>query len=238
MRGENDDGQNLREYAARRSFSPLTSCMSHYMSSGQSMKQCGGRKTERGAAACALARFAWRRVMSEVLLAAVWCDDEFLCYAATALLADREFILAAVQRNALCLGHASAELQADREVVLAAVKKDHNAVAFAAPELLEAERKLVMEAVHQDTTYHFGKYTPLRADVYVILHAVETSAKESKEYWRCHPEHDVDFPSKMWMLCVHFVGLSALIVTDVVGSFGKAITNVVGSFAKAFTNKA
>jgi hypothetical protein len=36
--------------------------------------------------------------MSEVLLAAVWYDEEFLSYAATALRADREFILAAVQR--------------------------------------------------------------------------------------------------------------------------------------------
>ena len=94
---------------------------------------------ERGAAACALARFAWRRVMSEVLLAAVWYDEEFLSYAATALRADREFILAAVQRNALCLGYASTELRADREVVLAAVKKDHQpprSHLCAAPELL------------------------------------------------------------------------------------------------------
>ena len=201
------------------------------------MAQSSGRKTERGAAACALARFAWRRVMSEVLLAAVWCDAAFLSYAATALLADREFILAAVQRNGLCLVYASTELCADREVVLAAVKKDHHAVACAAPELLEAERKLVMEAENQDITY-LGKYTPLRADAYVILHAMETSAKESKEYWLRHPEHDVDFPTKMRMLCVHIVGHSALAITDVVGSFGKAITNVVGSFAKAFTNKA
>ena len=62
--------------------------------------------------------------------------------------------------------------------------------ACAAPELLEAERELVMEALHQDTTCHFGKYTPLRADAYVILHAMETSAKsakESKEYWLRHP---------------------------------------------------
>ena len=219
------------------------------------MVQSRGRKTERGAAACALARFAWRRVVSEVLLAAVWCDEAFLLYAATALLADREFILAAVQRNASCLVYASTELCADREVVLAAVKKNHNAVACAAPELLEAERELVMEALHQDTTCHFGKYTPLRADAYVILHAMETSAKsakESKEYWLRHPEHDDNFPTKMRMLCVHivgmlcgalclsgcFVGHSALAITDVVGSFGKAITNVVGSFAKAFTNKA
>ena len=209
------------------------------MSTGLSMKQCGGRKTERGAAACALARFAWRRVMSEVLLAAVWCDEEFLSYAATALRADREFILAAVQRNASCLVYASTELCADREVVLAAVKKNHNAVACAAPELLEAERELVMEAVHQDTTYHFGKYTPLRADAYVILHAMETSAKESKEYWLRHQgEHDDNFPTKMRMLCVDIVGIAALAITAVVGSFGKAITNVVGSFAKAFTNKA
>lgn len=165
------------------------------------MMQSRGRKIERGAGACALARFAWRRVMSEVLLAAVWCDEAFLSYAATALRADREFILAAVQRNALCLMHASTELRADREVVLAAVKKDHHAVTMAAPELLEAERELVMEAVDLDTTSTYQKYTPLRADVYVILNAMDTHAKESKEYWLRHPEHDDDFPTKMWELC-------------------------------------
>ena len=152
--------------------------------------------------------------MSEVLLAAVWCDEAFLSYAATALRADREFILAAVQRNALCLMHASTELRADREVVLAAVKKDHHAVTMAAPELLEAERELVMEAVHQDTTYL--EYAPLRADVYVILNAMETSARESKEYWLRHPEHDVDFPTKMWELWRVFAGDA---ITDIVGSF-------------------
>ena len=181
------------------------------------MVQSRGRKTERGAAACALARFAWRRVMSEVLLAAVWCDEAFLFYAATALLADREFILAAVQRNASCLVYASTELCADREVVLAAVKKDHHAVACAAPELLEAERELVMEAVHQDTTYL--EYAPLRADVYVILNAMETSAKEREEYWLRHPEgklHDDNFPTKMWVLWRVFAGDA---ITDIVGSF-------------------
>ena len=72
---------------------------------------------------------------------------------------------------------------------------------------MEAERELVMEAVHQDTTYL--KYTPLRADVYVILDAMETHARESKDYRRrareredaCYPEHDFDFPTKMSMLC-------------------------------------
>ena len=73
---------------------------------------------------------------------------------------------------------------------------------------MEAERELVMEAVHQDTTYL--KYTPLRADVYVILDAMETHARESKDYRRrareredaCScPEHDFDFPTKMSMLC-------------------------------------
>jgi hypothetical protein len=56
---------------------------------------------------------------------------------------------------------------------------------------VEAERELVMEAVHQDTTYL--KYAPLRADVYVILDAMETHARESKDYrrrarerWRTH----------------------------------------------------
>ena len=64
---------------------------------------------------------------------------------------------------------------------------------------MEAERELVMEAVHQDTTYL--KYTPLRADVYVILDAMETHARESKDYRRrareredaCYPEHDFGY---------------------------------------------
>ena len=53
------------------------------------------------------------------------------------------------------------------------------------------------------------KYAPLRADVYVILDAMETHARESKDYRRrareredaCCPEHDFDFPIKMSMLC-------------------------------------
>ena len=120
-----------------------------------------------GAAACALTRFAWRRVMSrapslqlsadsDVMLAAVRCDASFLKYAATTLRADREFILAAVQRNASCLRHASTELRADREVILAALKKGgchaaRHVAKFAAAELLAAELELVLEAVHQDT---------------------------------------------------------------------------------------
>ena len=143
-----------------------------------------------GAAACALTRFAWRRVMSrapslqlsadaDVMLAAVRCDASFLKYAATALRADREFILAAVQQDASCLRYASVELRADREVVLAAVKKDRHALEFAAPALLKAERKLVSAAVHQDTTYL--KYAPLRADVYVILDAMQMRRRERED---------------------------------------------------------
>ena len=132
------------------------------------MMQCGGRKTERGAAACALARFAWRRVMSEVLLAAVWYDEEFLSYAATALRADREFILAAVQRNALCLGYASTELRADREVVLAAVKKDHHAVTCV-PRLSccgGGARARDGSSASRHSLPQVSYYAPLRADVY------------------------------------------------------------------------
>ena len=149
-----------------------------------------GRETEMGAAACALTRFAWRRVMSrapslqlsadaDVMLAAVRCDASLLKYAATALRADREFILAAVQQDASCLRYASTELRADREVVLAAVKKDRHALEFAAPALLKAERKLVSAAVHQDTTYL--KYAPLRADVYVILDAMQMRRRERED---------------------------------------------------------
>ena len=96
----------------------------------------GRREVERprGEAACALAQFAWRRVVSRasslklsadraVMLAAVRCDPALLRYAAPKLLADRQIILAAVRQDASYLKYASAELRADREIVLAAVKK-------------------------------------------------------------------------------------------------------------------
>ena len=93
------------------------------------------RETAKGDVACALARFARRRVMSrgpsrelsadrDVMLAAVRCDATLLKYAATTLRADREMMLAAVQQDASLLKYAATALRADRAFILAAVQQD------------------------------------------------------------------------------------------------------------------
>ena len=164
----------------------------------------GRREVERpsGEAACALAQFAWRRVVSRasslklsadraVMLAAVRCDPALLRYAAPKLLADRQIILAAVRQDASYLKYASAELRADREIVLAAVKKldwretrrvyfhpseparcSATFLKYAAPSLL-ADRDVILAAVQQDALSLQYASAELRADREIVLAAVK-----------------------------------------------------------------
>ena len=110
------------------------------------------RETAKGDVACALARFARRRVMSrgpshelsadrDVMLAAVRCDATLLKYAATALRADREMMLAAVQQDASLLKYAATALRADRAFILAAVQQDASFLRNASAQL-RADREL------------------------------------------------------------------------------------------------
>ena len=110
------------------------------------------RETAKGDVACALARFARRRIMSrgpshelsadrDVMLAAVRFDATLLKYAATALRADREMMLAAVQQDASLIKYAATALRADRAFILAAVQQDASFLRNASAQL-RADREL------------------------------------------------------------------------------------------------
>ena len=80
---------------------------------------------------------------------------------------------------------------------------------------MEAERELVMEAVHQDTTY-LSKYRTMphcaRTSMKVCHPGRNGDACQGEQGLSaacqgdgedvCYPEHDFDFPTKMSMLCV------------------------------------
>ena len=133
--------------------------------------------------ACALARYAWRRLMSsgpshelsadrDVVLAAVQCDATLLNYTATALRADREIILAAVQQDASFLKYAATALRADRVFILAAVQQDASFLKYASAKL-RADREVVLAAVKKGR--HAVQYAVpelLKAELELVLAAM------------------------------------------------------------------
>ena len=140
------------------------------------------RGTEGADVACALARYAWRRLMGgashelsadrDVMLAAVRCDARFLTYTAKVLLADREIILAAVQQDASFLKYGATALRADRAFILAAVQQDASFLKYASAEL-RADREVVLAAVKKGrNAVQFAAPELLKAELELVLAVV------------------------------------------------------------------
>lgn len=151
----------------------------------------GRRGTEGADVACALARFAWRRLISrgpshelsadrDVMLAAVRCDARFLTYAAKVLRADREIILAAVQQDASFLKYGATALRADRAFILAAVQQDASFLKYASAEL-RADREVVLAAVKKGrNAIQFAAPELLKAELELVLAAVHQDTTHLK----------------------------------------------------------
>ena len=153
----------------------------------------GRRGTEGADVACALARFAWRRLMSrgpshelsadrDVMLAAVRCDARFLTYAAKVLRADREIILAAAQQDASFLKYGATALRADRAFILAAVQQDASFLKYASAEL-RADREVVLAAVKKGrNAVQFAAPELLKAELELALAAVHQDTTHLNKY--------------------------------------------------------